>query len=60
MFTENIEILDYLNFYFKSEFEFLASFGIHIIREHEKIIIGAGCEDSSGRGGGVGLPLPQG
>jgi len=42
-----------------SEF-FLAFFGIHIIREHEKIIIGAECEDSLGRGGGVGLPLPRG
>jgi len=41
-----------------SEFEFLAFFGIHIIREHEKIIIGAGCEDSSGRGAGWAYPYP--
>ena len=29
-----------------------------IIREHEKIIIGAGCEDSSGRGAGWACPYP--
>ena len=40
----------------------VAEFGffrvLHYSRTRKKYIIGAGREDSSGRGGGVGLPYP--